>query len=158
MIARPRLEHDLRRTHRASPVVANVGPRQCGKPTLARRIAQDQAADFFDPEDPVDLARRAILPADAQGRGAVDPRPCDGIALIPALDPTSPTTLCSTPCSRTLTPGASSPEEDASPHRTRAACRRSRQSGDSLGLRARLAPCGAERMPRRHAHVLCRPP
>lgn len=40
-------------------MVALVGPRQCGKTTLARRIAQDGLADRFDLEDPVDVARLA---------------------------------------------------------------------------------------------------
>ncbi len=40
------------------PVVALLGPRQAGKTTLARRIAQKHGhAEFFDLEDPADLAR-----------------------------------------------------------------------------------------------------
>lgn len=42
-----------------SPVVALLGPRQCGKTTLARRIARarEGPVERFDLEDPVDLAR-----------------------------------------------------------------------------------------------------
>jgi predicted AAA+ superfamily ATPase len=53
-----RAEAEVRRALRESPVVALVGPRQCGKTTLARRIARG-AADYFDLEDSVDLSRLA---------------------------------------------------------------------------------------------------
>ncbi len=39
------------------PVVATVGPRQCGKTTLARRLVSADSANYFDLEDPVSLAR-----------------------------------------------------------------------------------------------------
>ncbi len=43
---------------RRSPVVALLGPRQCGKSTLGRAIAgQSPGATFFDLEDPRDVAR-----------------------------------------------------------------------------------------------------
>ena len=42
---------------RRSPVVALLGPRQCGKTTLARQIAATRPATYFDLESPVDLAR-----------------------------------------------------------------------------------------------------
>lgn len=57
MIRRPRLERAIAEALRQSPVVALVGPRQCGKTTIARRLARGKAADTFDLEDPVDLAR-----------------------------------------------------------------------------------------------------
>lgn len=49
---------DLLRTH---PVVALLGPRQVGKTTLARQVADEfeGAATRFDLEDPADLARMA---------------------------------------------------------------------------------------------------
>jgi uncharacterized protein len=47
---RSRLEHD--------PIVTILGPRQCGKTTVARRIAKENHAHFFDLEDPAD--RRAL--------------------------------------------------------------------------------------------------
>jgi len=40
-----------------SPVVALLGPRQCGKTTLARIIEREQNAEYFDLEDPADFAR-----------------------------------------------------------------------------------------------------
>ena len=40
-----------------SPVVAIVGPRQCGKTTLARQLVSADSANYFDLEDPVSLAR-----------------------------------------------------------------------------------------------------
>ena len=50
-------EDQLRRALARSPVVALVGPRQCGKTTLARRLVAADAANYFDLEDPVSLAR-----------------------------------------------------------------------------------------------------
>jgi hypothetical protein len=41
------------------PVAAILGPRQCGKTTLARAFAQDMKCVFFDLENPVDSARLA---------------------------------------------------------------------------------------------------
>jgi predicted AAA+ superfamily ATPase len=40
-----------------SPIVALIGPRQCGKTTLARHIVRRERAEVFDLEDPVDLRR-----------------------------------------------------------------------------------------------------
>ncbi len=39
------------------PVVTIVGPRQCGKTTLARQFVSAGSANYFDLEDPVSLAR-----------------------------------------------------------------------------------------------------
>jgi hypothetical protein len=44
---------------RRSPAVLLLGPRQCGKTTLARQFAERHAADWFDLEDPRDAARLA---------------------------------------------------------------------------------------------------
>ncbi len=41
------------------PVAAILGPRQCGKTTLARAFARDRECVFFDLENPVDAARLA---------------------------------------------------------------------------------------------------
>jgi len=59
VIERPDLEKAVRRALRRAPVAALVGPRQCGKTTLARRIARSWKGpvERFDLEDPVDLAR-----------------------------------------------------------------------------------------------------
>ena len=45
------------RALRRSPVVAVVGPRQCGKTTLARQLVPPGSPNYFDLEDPVSLAR-----------------------------------------------------------------------------------------------------
>ena len=42
---------------RRSPVAAVVGPRQCGKTTLARQLVSAESPNYFDLEDPVSLAR-----------------------------------------------------------------------------------------------------
>jgi predicted AAA+ superfamily ATPase len=44
---------------RLSPVTAILGPRQCGKTTLAREIGEQHGAAYFDLEDPNDQARLA---------------------------------------------------------------------------------------------------
>jgi predicted AAA+ superfamily ATPase len=42
---------------RRSRIVALVGPRQCGKTTLARQFVAPDSLNYFDLEDPVSLAR-----------------------------------------------------------------------------------------------------
>lgn len=42
---------------RNNPVVALLGPRQCGKTTLARALASKQECEFFDLENAVDSSR-----------------------------------------------------------------------------------------------------
>lgn len=59
MIKRPQLLETIRRSLRRSRVVALVGPRQCGKTTLAREIVAPSSVNYFDLEDPVNLARLA---------------------------------------------------------------------------------------------------
>ncbi len=59
MIKRTRLLDALRRGLRANPVVALLGPRQCGKTTLAGMLAGSARATRFDLEHPTDLARLA---------------------------------------------------------------------------------------------------
>ncbi len=44
-----------------SPIVALLGPRQCGKTTLARVICNNQASNYFDLESQADL-RRLVNP------------------------------------------------------------------------------------------------
>lgn len=58
-IKRLRLEAAVPAALRRSPIVALNGPRQCGKTTLARRVAGARAAAYFDLEDPVAAARLA---------------------------------------------------------------------------------------------------
>lgn len=67
MIQRPQLMAALERALERSPVAALLGPRQCGKTTLARHFAETHAAEsrasdlgaatFFDLEAPLDLGR-----------------------------------------------------------------------------------------------------
>lgn len=58
-INRPALTARVRSALRANPVVALLGPRQCGKTTLARMLAQGRRGEYFDLEDPVGFARLA---------------------------------------------------------------------------------------------------
>jgi predicted AAA+ superfamily ATPase len=50
------LEH-VRTALRRNPVVALVGPRQCGKTTLARQLLTETSVNYFDLEDPLSVAR-----------------------------------------------------------------------------------------------------
>jgi predicted AAA+ superfamily ATPase len=49
----------IRTALRRSRVVALLGPRQCGKTTLAREFVAADSANYFDLEDPASLARLA---------------------------------------------------------------------------------------------------
>jgi hypothetical protein len=57
MIARTRLKALVERALKRSRVVALIGPRQCGKTTLARAFVDLQSLNYFDLEDPRSLAR-----------------------------------------------------------------------------------------------------
>lgn len=57
MIPRPGHLERIRAALSRSPVAILVGPRQCGKTTLARELVPEDSARYFDLEDPVDLAR-----------------------------------------------------------------------------------------------------
>jgi len=59
VIPRTGLLSHLRAALSRSRVVALVGPRQCGKTTLARAIVRADRANYFDLEDPASLARLA---------------------------------------------------------------------------------------------------
>jgi uncharacterized protein len=59
MLPRPHYAQAIRSALERSPVVALLGPRQCGKTTLARAIAGAATSTWFDLEDPVDQARLA---------------------------------------------------------------------------------------------------
>ncbi|MCD4652985.1 ATP-binding protein [bacterium] len=54
---RPDYIERVQQAFRIHPVVALLGPRQCGKTTLARIQAQSKPATFFDLENPVDIQR-----------------------------------------------------------------------------------------------------
>jgi len=52
VVGRPDLEARVKRSLRDYPVTLLLGPRQCGKTTLARRIARARPSTYFDLEDP----------------------------------------------------------------------------------------------------------
>lgn len=75
MVERPQLLKDIQTRLHTNPVVALLGPRQCGKTTLARMIAAHHSNfDFFDLENPVHLSR---LSAPMQALG-----PLSGLIII----------------------------------------------------------------------------
>jgi uncharacterized protein len=57
MIARSRLIESVRQALARSRIVALLGPRQCGKTTLASQLLTPDSANYFDLEDPASLAR-----------------------------------------------------------------------------------------------------
>jgi predicted AAA+ superfamily ATPase len=57
ILPRPRLDTALKSALRRSPAAVLLGPRQCGKTTLARRLAASTPSTYFDLERPTDLAR-----------------------------------------------------------------------------------------------------
>lgn len=57
MIQRPATTEALKRALDRSRVVALLGPRQCGKTTLARQFVSPESSNYFDLEDPLSLAR-----------------------------------------------------------------------------------------------------
>lgn len=54
MIDRTKLITDVQKSLKRSPITALIGPRQCGKTTIARQIGGMQAGQYFDLEDPED--------------------------------------------------------------------------------------------------------
>ena len=57
MILRSQIQHSVQVALARSRVVALVGPRQCGKTTIAREFVAVDSVNYFDLEDPVSLAR-----------------------------------------------------------------------------------------------------
>lgn len=57
LIPRPKLKRHLLNATQFNPAVTLLGPRQCGKTTVAREIAGELGAHYFDLENPLDLAR-----------------------------------------------------------------------------------------------------
>src|SRR5213596_853794 len=57
MIDRPTDIALVRTALRRSRIVALLGPRQCGKTTLARQFVAANSLNYFDLEDPQSLAR-----------------------------------------------------------------------------------------------------
>lgn len=59
MIPRPEFIRQVEKSFTIHSVTALLGPRQCGKTTLARMIAENDRATIFDLEDPIDIQRLA---------------------------------------------------------------------------------------------------
>jgi len=59
MIERPRLTRVVSDRLDSNAVVTLLGPRQCGKTTLARTFPEEMVTAYFDLEDPADLNRLA---------------------------------------------------------------------------------------------------
>jgi len=57
MIERHALLQHVRSALKRSRVVALIGPRQCGKTTLARELVEADSPNYFDLEDPAGVAR-----------------------------------------------------------------------------------------------------
>ena len=57
MITRSRLVESVRQALARSRIVGLLGPRQCGKTTLASQLLARDSANYFDLEDPASLAR-----------------------------------------------------------------------------------------------------
>lgn len=57
MIQRPSLIHTVIERLKDNPIVTILGPRQCGKTTLARMISEETVTAYFDLENPTDLNR-----------------------------------------------------------------------------------------------------
>lgn len=57
MIKRPNLNCQIQQALKRSRVVALIGPRQCGKTTMARELVSADSPNYFDLEDPQSLAR-----------------------------------------------------------------------------------------------------
>lgn len=59
MVDRALALDQIQRALKRSRVVALLGPRQCGKTTLARQLVSPNSSNYFDLEDPASLARLA---------------------------------------------------------------------------------------------------
>ncbi len=67
MVGRPEVLRRIRRALTRARVVALIGPRQCGKTTLARQLLSVRSPNYFDLEDPTSLAQ-LVEPMTALGR------------------------------------------------------------------------------------------
>lgn len=57
MIPRPDALKRIKAVFKVHPIAALLGPRQCGKTTLARMISEHESSTYFDLENPVDIQR-----------------------------------------------------------------------------------------------------
>lgn len=86
---RPRFVEAIRKGFKTHPVVAILGPRQCGKTTLSQLYVEEEGlkgkAHFFDLEDPADLASLSYP------KGALEPLDqlivLDEVQRLPELFP-----------------------------------------------------------------------
>lgn len=62
MILRTHLQDKIERTLADSPITALLGPRQCGKTTISRLIAENHDAIIFDLENPADFQQLSTAP------------------------------------------------------------------------------------------------
>ncbi|MFV1957986.1 MAG: ATP-binding protein [Planctomycetota bacterium] len=74
MIARPAILERIRTALARSSVVVLTGPRQAGKTTLARELLPEDSPNYFDLEDPLDIARLE------EPRTALDP--LEGLVVL----------------------------------------------------------------------------
>ena len=85
MIVRDELKASIRTSLRRAQVTTVLGPRQCGKTTIAREIGDEAGAAYFDLEDPVSRKRlEEPMTALAGLRGVVV---IDEAQLMPELYP-----------------------------------------------------------------------
>lgn len=85
MILRERLSAELRDSLDQFPVTALLGPRQCGKTTLARQIGAERPGVFFDMQDPEVVAafqNPKLILSPLEGLVVIDEA-----QLVPALYP-----------------------------------------------------------------------
>jgi len=61
MIERAHLHLTIQKALERNRVVALIGPRQCGKTTIARQFGLPTSVNYFDLEDHFSLARLASL-------------------------------------------------------------------------------------------------
>ncbi len=109
MIDRPELKHLIQKALERNRVVVLIGPRQCGKTTLARQFVSPDSINYFDLEDPISLARLdqpMIALKDLTGLVVIDE-----IQRRPDLFPTLRVLVDRTPLpARFLILGSASPE------------------------------------------------
>ncbi|WP_297094955.1 ATP-binding protein [uncultured Draconibacterium sp.] len=87
LLTRERFVNELKESIRFNPITAILGPRQCGKTTLARIIASSQQPEnIFDLEDPADFELLKAAPKSLlqNARGLII---IDEIQLLPELFP-----------------------------------------------------------------------
>jgi predicted AAA+ superfamily ATPase len=57
LIERPIVKQAVKKALKRSRVVALIGPRQCGKTTIARQFVSPESLNYFDLENPISLSR-----------------------------------------------------------------------------------------------------